>query len=634
MRQSAKLYLDRSIDRRAFMSRLAQIGLATSAASGFARALDAQTALPAPGSGRVLTEMTGGELMAEFLIDWNVPYVFGLGGSEEVGFLDALVDRVSLQYVHGLHEGAVMAMADGYARASGQTPIVVLHSVAGAANALGQMVNAFKDGIPVVVTVGRQATQIRGTNAFLESVNLHELPRDYTRWSWDVMNAGTIPEVVRRAFVLAEVPIGGPTFVTFSKDIWEETVPRAEILPRSRSTLDLDVAPNPDQVKQIADMLVAAEYPVLAVGKEMARFGGAEEVMELAELIGAPIFQDASRMPLVVPSTHPHFAGTFGADRSWDEGYDLFWMLGGQMFSLGALPPEPLIPRRVKTIHSGFDTTEIGRTYPVDLGVIANVKMTARAVAEELKTRNISPTTVLDRQRRTERYHHDRRARLRAAAERRWEEAPISSERLMMDINQMLEPDAIVMSELVSSEVYVPAYLDIDHRRSVRPINHTATAGVLGWGIAAGVGAKIAQPDRQVVALVGDGCVSFGPQALWTASRYEVPVGFVVWNNGQYQANRRHLYNYGKRAAATGKFIGASLGAPDVDIVSIAKAYGVEAERVEDPGRLTAALDRMKNATAGGRAYLVDVKIARELGGAESTWYDFFSVAKKQPRQS
>ena len=111
-------------------------------------------------------------------------------------------------------------------------------------------------------------------------------------------------------------------------------------------------------------------------------------------------------------------------------------------------------------------------------------------------------------------------------------------------------------------------------------------------------------------------------------------MGFVVWNNGQYQANRRHLYNYGKRAAATGKFIGASLGAPDIDIVSLAKAYGVEGERVEHPGGLTAALERMKSATAGGRAYLVDVQIARELGGADSTWYDFFSVAKKQPRQS
>ncbi len=159
--------------------------------------------------------------MAELLLDWKVPYVFGLGGSEEVGFLDALVDRLDLQYVHGLHEGSVMSMADGYARATGDVPIMNFHSVAGAAYSLGPMVNAFKDRIPLVVTVGRQSTDIRGANAFLESVNLHQLPQEYTQWTWDVMSTETIPEVVRRAFVLAQSPPGGPTFLTFSKDLWK-----------------------------------------------------------------------------------------------------------------------------------------------------------------------------------------------------------------------------------------------------------------------------------------------------------------------------------------------------------------------------------------------------------------------------
>jgi benzoylformate decarboxylase len=636
MRESAKLFLDRKIGRRSFISRLAQVGLASGAASAFARSLEAQTATQGAGPSRVLTDMTGGELMAELLLEWKVPYVFGLGGSEEVGFLDALVDRLSLQYVQGLHEGSVMSMADGYARASGRTPIMNLHSVAGAAYALAPMVNAFKDGTPVVVTVGRQATKIRGTNAFLEAVNLHQLPREYTRWRWDVMDAGTIPEVIRRAFVLAEVPPGGPTFVTFSKDLWEVPVKRAEILPRSRSELDLDVAPNPDQVKQMADMLMAADYPVLAVGREMSRFGGAEEVMELAELLGAPVFQDVypSHTPIVYPTTHPHYAGMFGSDPAFDEDFDLFWSLGGSMFSLGVLPPEPVIPRSVKVIHSGFDTREIARNYPVDLAVLANVKMTARGVVEELKKRNLSSTKVLDRRRRTEQYHQERRARLKKEAERRWEKTPISSERLAMEINRKLEPDAIVVSELVTSELYLPAYLDVDHRRSTRRVNFTESGGVLGWGVAAGVGAKIGQPDRQVVAVVGDGSFQFGPQALWTASRYEVPVGVVIWNNGQYQANRRFLHLYGKRAAATGKYIGCSLGAPEIDNISLAKAYGVEGERVEAPAGLAAALGRMSNVLAEGRSYLLDVKIGRRFGGADSTWYDFFSVAKKQARQS
>jgi benzoylformate decarboxylase len=166
----------------------------------------------------MVTGLTGGEVMIEFLKDWDIRYLFGLAGSEEVGLLDALVDRPEVRYTTALHESAVMAMADGYSRATGNTPMVQLHSVAGVAYALGQLAGSYRDRIPVVVTAGRQSTDFRGQGGFLESPNLTELPRDYTQWVWDVMNVDTIPEVLRRAFLLAEAPPGGPTFVTFSKD--------------------------------------------------------------------------------------------------------------------------------------------------------------------------------------------------------------------------------------------------------------------------------------------------------------------------------------------------------------------------------------------------------------------------------
>jgi benzoylformate decarboxylase len=152
--------------------------------------------------------------------------------------------------------------------------------------------------------------------------------------------------------------------------------------------------------------------------------------------------------------------------------------------------------------------------------------------------------------------------------------------------------------------------------------------------VPAALGAKIAKPGKQVVALVGDGSLQFGIHALWTASRYEIPIGVVVWNNGEYQANRRYLNAYGKRAAATGKYIGCSLGYPTIDNVSLAKGYGVEGERVEDPEKLPAALARCLRAVGEGRTYLLDVGVERMYGGADSSWYDFFSVAKNQPRVS
>jgi benzoylformate decarboxylase len=420
--------------------------------------------------------------------------------------------------------------------------------------------------------------------------------------------------------------------------MWEGPIARAEILPRSRTELDIDIAPSEEAVKRAADLLAGAAFPVITVGKEVNRFGGSDELMEIAEILGAPVFKEvyAAHAPMTFPSTHPHYAGMFTTDPHYPKDFDVFWSVGGTMFSLGAHSPVPLVPRTTKVIHTGLDASEIGRSYPVDLAMMANPRVAAREIAFELKKRNLKTTAIEERRRKVQDYHLERRRKLDADAEKRWSADPISVERLMVEVNRVLDPDAIAVTELITAEFYLPSYFDIDHTRkeSERRRNLTSCGGVLGWGVPAALGAKIAKPDRQVVALVGDGSLQFGIQALWTASRYEIPIGVIVWNNGEYQANRRYLNAYGRRAAATGKYIGCSLGSPEIDNVSLAKGYGVEGERVEDPAKLQAALARCLRSVGEGRTYLLDVKIERMYGGADSDWYDFFSVAKNQPRVS
>jgi benzoylformate decarboxylase len=636
MRDAARLFLERRMTRRHFVSRLTQAGVAAGAAARLSTSLDAQTSLP-PGSmgGRVLHDVTGGEVMAEFLIDWNVPYVFGLAGSEEVGFLDALVDRVALQYVQGLHESSVMAMADGYARASGQTAFVQVHSDAGTAYALGQIANAFRDRVPVVITAGGQSTAARGRNVFLEAPNLAQLPRDYTRWTWDVLNADTIPEVLRRAFLFARVPPGGPTFVTFSKDLWEQRVKRAEILPRSRSEPDAALHPDPDAIRRAADVLAAANMPVIVAGREMNAYGGVDAVRQIAELLGAPVCGDlfASHSPLTFPTFHPQYSGFFAEDDRSPKGYDAFWSVGGTMFTAAGATSEPIVPRGVKVIHTTVDTTELGRTYPVDVPMMARTDLSAKAMLDELRRRPLSASAIADRRRAVERAAAARRQALDDQARRVWNDSPIAVERLATELNHLIDPGAIVVTELISEEQVADAYFDLNRGAGGRG-HFTTAGGCLGWGVPNAIGAKIAQPNRQVVALVGDGSFQFGVQALWTAVRYEVPIAVVIWNNGAYQANRKFLHQYGGRAAATGRYPGCALDHPEIDHAAICKAYGVEAERVEDPAKLNAALGRCFKTAAAGRPYVVDVKIARRYGGADSTWFDFFSIARGITRQS
>ena len=375
--------------------------------------------------------------------------------------------------------------------------------------------------------------------------------------------------------------------------------------------------------------------PLIVAGREVNRFGGADDLGEIADLLGAPLFMDteASHTPVVLPNSHSLYAGLFDETPKFPEPFDLYWSVGGTMFALGAAPATPLVPRAASVIHTGLDAAQLGRNYPVDLGLMANTGLTAAAVLEHLRTRNLSTTAVTARRQAVERHHRERQQRLDSAAREMWDARPIASARLATELNQRLDPDAIVVTELVTSAQFLKTYLDIgsgDTRRQ----NFTSQGGVLGWGVAAAIGAKIAQPDRQVVALVGDGSFQFGVQVLWSAVRYEVPVGVVIWNNGGYQANRRFLHAYGGRAAETGKYVGTSLRGPDIDNVAIASGYGVEGERVDDPGQLGAALDRCLRRLEDGQPYLLDIEIERRWGGADSEWYDFFSVARGEARQS
>ena len=627
LRASAKALLDGEVSRRSFLSRLAALGIASTGANAMLNSLLPAQAMAAPTGGRRVKGMTGGELMVEFLHDWKVPYVFGLGGSEEVGFLDALTVRDDLHYVLALHEGSAMSMADGYSRSSGATGFVNLHSVAGAAYALGPMVNAFKDRSSLVVTVGRQSTDIRGSDAFLESTNLHTLPGDYARWTWDVLRSDSIPESLRRAFMISSVPPAGPSFLTFSKDLWEKTVAEVEIVAAERSPVSTAFQPKPDVVAELADRLLRADMPVLIAGREISRYGGTQELVAIAELLGAPVMGDvpASHSPVAFPTNHPQYGGLFTLDEGQMTDFDLFWSVGGTMFTQFRKPTQALVGPSVEVIHSSIEGTRIGRNYALDLAVAGNTQLTLQAVLDELQQRDLPSSKIAARLNYVVAGHASRRANLMAAAKKVWNESPIAPERLAVELNKRMDTDATVVCEAATSDFYVWRYIDFQQANPGR--NHiTSAGGCLGWGLGAVMGAKMGRPEKQTVLLVGDGSFQFGVQALWSAARYKIPVAIIIWNNQAYQANRRALHKYGGRAAASGKYTGCYLGSPTIDNVQIARGYGVDGEKVTQPEKLAEAINRCFKTVASGYPYVLDVSIQPRFPGADSTWFDQFTI--------
>ena len=584
-----------------------------------------------PQGGLILRNATGGEVVAEFLIHWGVPYVFGLSGSEEVGLWDALVDREQgLKYVTCLHEQVAMAMADGYARASGKTPLVALHSIAGAAYAFGQMVASFRDRIPVVVTAGHQSTDFRGHDGFLESPGLHAFPQQYTQWTWDVMDPATIAASLRRAVLLAEAPPGGPTFVTFSKDLFERRIAETEILPLEKSRVSRAVLPPPEHVEAIVEGLLTAERPLILLGNEAIRDEVSMEVMAIADAVGVPVVT-SWEMGMVYPTRHPSYAGTvLLQDPELPRRADVFWSLGGHMFKRPR-SEGVIVDRSAKVFHTGQDWTEVARNYPVDSAALANIKSTAAAVLEALRASDLDTPLLRARRAWLAEYAAARRQRLFDAQAREAASTPIALSRLFGELDRAMGSDANLVLEAVTALDVAQDYLTIDHALPVAQRRHAfgTSSGVLGWGLPAAIGVALGRPGPETWCVSGDGSANFSIQALWSAARYAAPVAYVILNNAQYQANRVNMARYAGRMAATGRYPGVSLLRPEIDFVSLARGYGVDAERVTDPEQLAAALARAKAAIAAGRPYLVDVAVQARHGSFDPDGYGHFSISAR-----
>ncbi len=372
-----------------------------------------------------------------------------------------------------------------------------------------------------------------------------------------------------------------------------------------------------------------AQRPTLFLGNECIKYDISEEVAGIAEAIGAMVMFSV-KIPAVFPTTHPNFVGEVLDDPSIMPDIDCIWSIGGHMFKTFYLPPNPLISRNATIMHTSLAEADVGRNYPIDIAAIASIKTTTAMVLEELKKRKLDAAAIRDRQRWLSDYTARHRQQFMDVAKDEWDASPISTSRLMIELDRVVEPNAEIVSELITSDAYPRRYLNFDHTKPAtgRRKQYYTTSGILGWGVAAAIGTKIGNPEKEVWCLTGDGCFNFGSQALWSAARYEVPIGIVVFNNGEYQANRMAQNSYKGRILDSGKYIGTNLRHPDIDYVKMAGAYDIEGESVSDPERLAAALLRCKRAIQDGRPYLVDVRIKRYFEGKDSQSYDFYSVAR------
>ena len=518
------------------------------------------------------------EATFEVLRSLGTTTVFGNPGSTELPFLRDFPD--DFDYVLGLQEAAVLAIADGYAQAGGRPALVNLHTAPGLGNAMGAMVNAHHARSPLVVTAGQQDRRQLALEPLLHG-RLTELAKPYVKWSHEPARAEDVPAALVRAYHTAAREPQGPVFVSIPMDDWEAEVEPVEARQVARRT-----APDPGALDDVADALRASERPAIVAGDGVGRNDAWREVVELAEKLRASVYNEPTATRASFPQDHGLFRGSLApareAVRKRLAGHDAVLVLGAAVFKYYPHTPGDFVEPGTRVLQVTDDPDEATRS-ATGTSVVGNVALAARALIDALP-----------------------------AAERPWPEEPpkpdvppatkpITVDYLMHTLGAALPEDAVVVNEAVSSESKLRRRIPV-----TRPNSFFGSAGVgggLGFGMAGAVGVQMALPDRPVVAVIGEGAAMYTAQALWTAASYGVPVTYVVVNNSQYAI----LKSFAGQAGIENV---PGLDLPNLDPAAVARSFGVPAEKAEDPDGLSGTLER---AITGDGPYLVDVTVDRAV---------------------
>ena len=635
MKQLIKQYLDQGLSRRQLVSGLSAFGMSTVAAKAVAQNLaplgqgagqgGAVVAAEAPAAIREV-EGNGGKLFVEQLKAAGVEYIFFNPSTGDHPIFDALVDVPEIKIIKGIQEGAVTAMADAYARASGRTGVVVVANI-GLPNAMTQMVNTFKDQIPMLVAVASIGQNELGRDQWQE-VDHHELMTEpITKWFWQAQSTEAMAETTRRALKFASTPPCGPVFLSLPTNTLEQHG-KAQVWERSKFDVPMRIRPDREDIEKAARWLIEAKNPLLSVGDEITWCRGEKELIELAELLGAPVAGEAGSLGYwskPFPTRHPLFIGTVLRTMRFPGKPDVLLNLGNRWGEL-ASPGTKLISIRL-------DPTSLAREAPVDLAMVADLKLAMAdltAAIRSIATASLLKDIADERAGRARAYSAQMRQEREAIARALADSTPISMERLGMELENNLDRDTCYVADVDSGKTMDPlmAFGGGDKQYFGTGPN------VLGWGMAAGFGVKLARPDVPVVSVVGDGSFLFsGPQPLWSMARYKAPVTVIVLNNHSYNNERNRIWNGAGRQFEAARDMTCYNGSPEVDFAKAAGAFGVEGETVREPAALGGAFSRAKAAMVEGRPYLLDIHIKREGLGAVSDWYPPYSIADLRTRK-
>jgi benzoylformate decarboxylase len=554
----------------------------------------------------LLPVMTGNRVFLDLLKQEGVDIVFGNPGTTELPLMDAFATENELRYLLGLQEAAVMAMADGYAQASGRLTVVNLHVAPGLGNAMGMLYDAQKAGSPILVTAGQHEQSFTATEPILWA-DLPTMARPLVKWSSEVQRLADLPRLIHRAAKTALAPPTGPVFLSIPGDILRasediDLLAPSRVAPRIRG--------DRDAIEAAARLLAGAKRPVIMAGDAVAQSRAHAELIELAELIGAPVYTEFVPNTASFPSSHPLFRGAMvrlaPEVRKILEQYDVLFSVGGDLFTLSLPSDVDPMPAEITLIHLDLDPWELGKNYPPAAAILADPKATLPDITAAVRDRMSSGARAAARERfdRASKAIAAEREVLKGKARGLTEVQPVQPLALLAAIADALPKDAVVIEEALSSGPGIRQLIRSDDPQSFFGLR----GGGIGWGLPAAIGVKLALPDRPVVALIGDGSAMYTCQALWTAARYRIDVAFVILNNSSYRILKQRLHGLRGLAEQADIYVGMELTDPNIDFVGLARSLGIKAERAKS---VADATDLLSKALNGAGPMLIDVELDR-----------------------
>jgi acetolactate synthase-1/2/3 large subunit len=541
-------------------------------------------------------KLTGSEIIIKTLQDEGVDTIFGYPGGATVELYDHLV-KSEIRHVLVRHEQGAVHAADGYARASGKVGVCLVTSGPGATNTVSGIASAFMDSIPLVILTGQVPTNLIGNDAFQE-VDIVGITRPCTKHNYLVKNAEDLNRILREAFFIARSGRPGPVLVDLPKDLFKATVQYKPLKEVSLKSYNPTYEPNPRQLPKALDLIMEAERPVVFSGGGVILSKASKELREFVKKIHAPI--TSSLMGLgAYPGTDPLWLGMIGMHGTYCANMssaecDLLIAIGVRFDDRVTGKISAFAPK-AKIIHIDIDPTSIRKNLPVSVPIVGDCRITLQRLNGLLKNEKLASI------KKKRAPWLEQIQKWKAANPLSYVQAETIKPQFVVEkIFEMSKGKAIITTEVGQNQMWTAQYY---HFEEPNTFITSGGLGCMGFGLPAAIGAQIAQPDKLVIDIAGDGSIQMNIQEMATAVQYNLPVKVAILNNGYLGMVRQwqELF-YGRCYACT-----EMSTAPD--FVKLAEAYGAVGLRASKPEEVEVVL---RKAFDTPRPVIMDFVVEKE----------------------